>query len=766
MSLQLACSDSAGSTSSTPTITSDVRNRGDGGLNDAVEPSDADEDSHDVAELVPDDPTDLDLEAESQDDETGAEDYAPEVDTVEDPVDVPDGGVGGHETHPEECLPTSELSGEDCTSDADCGNDAYCDGVVCVFYPSGRRCSHSTECLLEPHGAPPEPSVQCRYHTPLPEDSLYQTTGVVMSPLVADLDLDGTAEIIFVEGSPDLITAGYLTVINGTDCEPFWESPPRERRFWSETQLAVADLNGDGYPEIVGYSWSDNNVVAVDRFGELVWQAMDGEEPLHLKIGWGGASIADLDQDGSPELIFLDHDHWRGDKGVYVLRSNGELWWKFPMEGIETVGTALAVADVDGDGEPEIMTGNRIVGPDGSDETPEAWGELDAGHVAVADFSVENPGPEIAVSWTPQRVGLPSNIFGGVRILTPDGQILLDAVLPGYGHGGPPNVADFDGDGRPEFGVVNAVYYAVIDLDCVGDDWEAAGCEEQYILWKRPVQDGSGSTAASAFDFGADGRSEILYADECFFRIMDGANGHVLATFPNTSGTTLENPVVADVDGDFNTEIVLATAVVAGIDCEGPPVDCSDDEGDPSCDLLPVPGFGITVLHSYDDLWVNSRAIWNQHAYHITNIEDDGTVPTEEADSWDAFNSYRRNAQVEGKDLAAPDLTIRIVSIDEDACPSAMTVNLKAANRGSYPVGMGVPVRVLVNDTVVCETETTTNLWPGEVATFECRVPAGEHSGPSSLRAEIDGRSSDDSSMNSECEEDNNWAEWAEVDCF
>ena len=45
---------------------------------------------------------------------------------------------------------------------------------------------------------------------------------------------------------------------------------------------------------------------------------------------------------------------------------------------------------------------------------------------------------------------------------------------------------------------------------------------------------------------------------------------------------------------------------------------------------------GLTIVY-----WMASRSLWNQHTYHITNIEDDGTVPLSEKNNWDSWNNYR-----------------------------------------------------------------------------------------------------------------------------
>jgi uncharacterized membrane protein len=49
---------------------------------------------------------------------------------------------------------------------------------------------------------------------------------------------------------------------------------------------------------------------------------------------------------------------------------------------------------------------------------------------------------------------------------------------------------------------------------------------------------------------------------------------------------------------------------------------------------------GIRII-GFDGVWGPARPLWNQLNYHITNIEDDLSVPFSEVSSWDAHNTYR-----------------------------------------------------------------------------------------------------------------------------
>ncbi|UJR87244.1 Hypothetical protein I5071_360 (plasmid) [Sandaracinus amylolyticus] len=171
------------------------------------------------------------------------------------------------------------------------------------------------------------------------------------------------------------------------------------------------------------------------------------------------------------------------------------------------------------------------------------------------------------------------------------------------------------------------------------------------------------------FDFNADGRAEVVYGDECFVRVYDGRNGEAVFSQGHFSYTWLEYITIADPDGDGSAEMIVGSSdqcrtdgycpaidpIHAGVACETNE-DCvsgSCDQGycrctnDAECPatyscagaLEGTPGTGdvcraqhagchagIRVFRDNRDRWASSRTIWNQHAYHVTNVEDDGTI--------------------------------------------------------------------------------------------------------------------------------------------
>lgn len=298
--------------------------------------------------------------------------------------------------------------------------------------------------------------------------------------------------------------------------------------------------------------------------------------------GYGSPSLSDMDADGQAEVIF----------GRTLIDTNGTVLWT----GSGGAGWWLSFgADLDDDGIQEVVTGNTVYNADGSVRWTDGTGD---GPGAVGDFDLDGV-PEVV------------HVAGGYVILTGlDGVVRWQAALPAlYGRagGGAPTVADFDNDGYPEVGVAGAYYYSVTDTDGT-------------LLWADIVQDYSSSvTGSSVFDFEGDGAADVVYADEVTLWVYDGATGAVKLQYDDhASGTLLEYPLVVDVDNDGVTEIVLA----------------SNDYAFDGTN-------GITVIGDADGSWRPSRPTWNQFAYSITNVNDDGSIPPHPTPNWSRYNNFR-----------------------------------------------------------------------------------------------------------------------------
>jgi RHS repeat-associated protein len=440
------------------------------------------------------------------------------------------------------------------------------------------------------------------------------------TPIVVNLTDDNGDGAIDADDVPDIVVPveaigdqlkGEIKAISGADgAELFTAGGPNLVSPWSD--LAAADIDGDGAPEIVAVHSDGNHLVAFDHTGVLKWVS-DASPMPSINIGsvvfTGAIAIANLDGSGGPEIVV----------GASVFDADGRLLSDGRALNGTTAGTGLrsaipAIGDIDLDGTPELIAGPtayRLA----SRQLTKVWQRTDRsdGYVAIANLD-DDPQAEVV------------NVANGVvYVLNHDGSDYQGwnapshepVPIPGGGQGGAPLVVDVDGDGLPEIGVAAAAHYVLFNRD-------------GSVRWRSAISDRTSNfTGAVAFDLNGDGEVEIIYRDEYFLRIYRGGDGVLLARTPVGSATWAEEPVVADVDNDGHADIIVSSDLF------------QQSVGDT----------GIIVFQDVANKWKRTRRIWNQHGYHVTNVNEDATIPVNESAHWlvPGLNAFRTNAFVPGE---------------------------------------------------------------------------------------------------------------------
>ena len=390
--------------------------------------------------------------------------------------------------------------------------------------PEGRPGKLADTCTVKPPFTGNfEPEVQYAWTsgTLLPEHDQ-----VMMLPSVVDVNGDHTPDIVFsTYKGTNYTTDGVLRAISGDDGHELWTVTDPTLRVKAAASIAAGDIDGDGKVEICGVPESGRGVICFENDGTFKFRTAEGANDYNE---WGGPSLADLDGDGSVEIL----------DGNRVYTSQGVLKWTGSdgMGGALGTGPTSFAVDLDGDGLQEVVNDRAVYRHDGTLKCSNTT--IPHGFAAVANFDADPAGEIVVSGW------------GKVSLLDDDCSLLWtrDVHVTGHpqaeaGHGGAPNVADFDGDGKPEIGLAGDWNYTVYKSD-------------GSVQWTRSTQDySSGRTTSTAFDFDGDGHLEVVYSDELFLRILDGATGAVRYEVRNSTGTTHEYPIVADVDGDRAAEL-------------------------------------------------------------------------------------------------------------------------------------------------------------------------------------------------------------------
>lgn len=349
------------------------------------------------------------------------------------------------------------------------------------------------------------------------------------TPAIGDLDNDGSVEI--VQG-----TWNYIYVFNADGTTfPGWP-----KASYVTQNAALADLDGDGDLEIIVPSSSSMNVYHHDG------NAFPGF-PVSGSNDLTGPAVADIDGDGDLEIAAGSYkasgsptDH------VYVWHHDGTPAAGFPVTTAGSVKVPPVVADLDGDGNREIIA--------------DCWSQAATDFLYVWD-SAGNAKP-----------GWPINI-GYIRLSSP-------------------SVADLDLDGDLEIVVggwstnpygeeIHALHH---------DASAAAGFP--VILNNSPS--GNVNSTCTTGDIDGDGFPEIVIkaVNNIFALNHDGS---IAAGFPvfiddeNHSGTTSPTPAIGDPDGDGLAEIFAASSFNN--------VTLLDQDGVYSDDVMPWPTFRLDPLN-------------------------------------------------------------------------------------------------------------------------------------------------------------------------
>ena len=321
------------------------------------------------------------------------------------------------------------------------------------------------------------------------------------SPVIADIDADNQNEIVF--GHQDGTLRAYEgdgTLKWATAAVPSLNDGCNGQGGSSaiDSSPAVADIDEDGTPEVivgVGSTWAANQNGGIIAFngktGAKEWGTEVGRDTGNVWAnsgsldGWcegvfSTPSIGAVDGDGHLDVVFASFDFY-----IWAVDRFGEPLAGFPFNNDDSVWSSASLFDIDGDDDMEIFIGG--------DSTPGGYYD----HLG---------GVFRALDWTP----------GGVVNL-------WNAEANEVFHSSPA-IGDINNDGVPE---------AVIGT---GNNWH--------------TECGNGHHLCSGND-GSD-HSKVFA-----FHLHDGSP---VPGFPvSTGGTVIGSPALGDLDGDGGLEVVIGS---------------------------------------------------------------------------------------------------------------------------------------------------------------------------------------------------------------
>ncbi|HEY1657681.1 MAG TPA: VCBS repeat-containing protein [Candidatus Sulfotelmatobacter sp.] len=400
----------------------------------------------------------------------------------------------------------------------------------------------------------PTPRVLSKLHR-LPEDITVAKPG----PKVAK-DLSGAAQawglnfapaVVYSSGTGDVVTA-----------------------------VAISDLNGDGNPDVVAAGGDLVAVLLGNGDGTL---ESDGD----YDSGGNGSeyqaydvAVADLNGDGRPDIVVANAAGLVG-----VLLGNGDGTFGRPTQSYGSGGwgsSSVAVADVNSDGKPDLIVSNGCVSfsdcskgsvgillgnGDGTFQPAITYspGGLFVGSLVAAD--VNNDGRSdvlVSVCTSVDTDGACQR--GGVAVLLGKGDgTFRRPLLQSLGlYAGLLAVADVNGDGKPDLVAAKCI----LSPGCVGVAAVLLGNGDGTFARPSYLATGAGSMVAT--DVNGDGKLDLVFSTSCL-NCADGYNGAVGVLLGNgngkfqpavtfsSGGYRAGEVAVADLNGDGKPDIVVTT---------------------------------------------------------------------------------------------------------------------------------------------------------------------------------------------------------------
>ena len=228
--------------------------------------------------------------------------------------------------------------------------------------------------------------------------------------------------------------------------------------------VLVADFNSDGNPDIAAILGSGGGIVVLLGNGDGTFG-----KPVTSNVGFtfAGAGVADFNHDGALDLAVLATTGLDA-PGVTIVLGNGDGTFQYPYPSVPYYAgpnpTALTVADVNGDGNADVLVVNYDQPPD----------DMGPGLVAVL-LGNTNGTLGLAVQYEVQN-GATSLVVG-----------------------------DFNGDGIPDLAVAQTAVYGEQSAISI-----LLGYGEGFFLPPVNYTVGTGALALVAGDFDGEGKLDLI----------------------------------------------------------------------------------------------------------------------------------------------------------------------------------------------------------------------------------------------------------------
>lgn len=377
-----------------------------------------------------------------------------------------------------------------------------------------------------------------------------------LTPLIGDLNGDGTNDLVFVDN------VGYLQTVDGKTQKSVWTTK-NQYRIQMPTPVVLADINGNNLPDVILPSF-DSRIYAIDgNTGTEIWASsiIDGEIS-------GAPVVVDINGDALSDIIFCTR---HGEVHVgYATYS--EPRWEIHQTNSEILSTPSA-GDFNGDGISEVAIGNetgevfifsglvnkftKII--DINEELQKAKGSFFEdhqirGHITTGKIDSDNCDDMLITTQQTNLIAFSGKTFKRLWFdeLIPEIPMSDTPVIP-------PALGDLDGDK-----IMDVVMFTT-DSKIVAYSGMGQSGDQKKIMWGYMPEINETFIAHPVIaDINKDGNDDVIAAGLFGgIYIFNGKSGKILwhnEDVGNLQEAIISTPLVADMKSDQYMEIIYRRA--------------------------------------------------------------------------------------------------------------------------------------------------------------------------------------------------------------
>lgn len=419
-----------------------------------------------------------------------------------------------------------------------------------------------------------------------------------------DFDLDGDLDILITGNG----SGKALSELYENDGKGGYSLVKLSLTAFSQSAVAIADVNGDKYPDIF-----------------IMGQTPLGKNPvnqLYLSDGKGGYGLAktsftglregtitlgDLDGDKNLDVLFTGTDGSNPVTDLYMGDGKGGFSQvKQSMQAVKN--SSVAFADIDGDGDLDIL----IAGNDGKQSVVNLY----------SNDGFKSP----VLSTTLLKSSLPVLDYCKVDFGDYNGDKYLDILIAGLDNSTGSIVTQiFENDGKGGFSQAKTKFNGVavgfakfIDIDLDGDlDVIISGKSTMSVITELYINDGKGGFSLLKTPFEAVAESDVAFGDINGDKKLDvaliggGSSGAVAKLYINGDCDIVPDKITLDnIDVDCGTASLLAPTATSN--CYG------SIKGTHNAKLPFTAQGPVIVTWTYDD--GNGKKITQDQKVNVTSL--------------------------------------------------------------------------------------------------------------------------------------------------